>query len=78
MELPDGCDLAWLELGSPHGLPVMAFHGTPGSRLQLAFGDTPARAAGVRLIVPDRPGYDDPRTARARRQSGGQFWFAII
>ncbi len=55
--LPDGRDLGWLELGDPAGMPVFAFHGTPGSRLQLAIDDAPVRAAGLRLICPDRPGY---------------------
>jgi pimeloyl-ACP methyl ester carboxylesterase len=56
-ELPDGRDLGWLELGDPAGMPVFAFHGTPGSRLQIAIEDSPIRAAGVRLVCPDRPGY---------------------
>jgi pimeloyl-ACP methyl ester carboxylesterase len=38
-------------------MPVFAFHGTPGSRLQIAIEDSPIRAAGVRLVCPDRPGY---------------------
>jgi pimeloyl-ACP methyl ester carboxylesterase len=57
MGLPDGRDLAWLELGAGDGVPVFAFHGTPGSRMQAAFDDKPVLAAGVRLIAPDRPGY---------------------
>ena len=57
MQLPDGRDLAWLELGDPSGAPVIALHGTPGSRRQIAIDDKPVRAAGVRLICPDRPGY---------------------
>lgn len=55
--LPDGRDLGWLEIGSPAGTPVFAFHGTPGSRLHLEVDDAPMRAAGLRLICPDRPGY---------------------
>lgn len=55
--LADGRDLGWLELGSPAGMPVFVFHGTPGSRLQLAIEDSAIRAAGVRLVCPDRPGY---------------------
>jgi pimeloyl-ACP methyl ester carboxylesterase len=43
--------------GDPDGFPVIYFHGTPGSRLDLAFGDDQAAAAGVRLISFDRPGY---------------------
>ena len=55
--LPDGRDLGWLEWGDPAGIPVFAFHGTPGSRLQLAIEDSPIRTNGLRLVCPDRPGY---------------------
>jgi pimeloyl-ACP methyl ester carboxylesterase len=57
MELEDGRELAWLEAGRARGTPVLAFHGTPGSRLQVASDDKTISAAGVRLIAPDRPGY---------------------
>ncbi len=43
--------------GDPEGFPVVYFHGTPGSRLDLAHADDVAAAAGVRLISFDRPGY---------------------
>jgi pimeloyl-ACP methyl ester carboxylesterase len=43
--------------GDPDGFPVLYFHGTPSSRLDLAFGDELVAAAGVRLISFDRPGY---------------------
>jgi pimeloyl-ACP methyl ester carboxylesterase len=55
--LPDGRDLGWLELGHPEGQPVFAFHGTTGSRWNFTVDERPVAAAGVRLIVPDRPGY---------------------
>jgi pimeloyl-ACP methyl ester carboxylesterase len=57
MTLPDGRDLGWLELGEPDGYAVLAFHGTPGSRLQLALDDPALGASGIRLIAVDRPGY---------------------
>ena len=57
MTLPDGRDLGWTELGEPTGWPVFGFHGTPGSRLQLAVDDAPLTARGVRLVLVDRPGY---------------------
>lgn len=57
MRLPDGRDLAWTEVGLAQGVPVLAFHGTPGSRLQLSFDEAAPTGAGVRMIVPDRPGY---------------------
>ncbi len=65
--LADGRDLAFAEYGDPDGVPVFAFHGTPGSHLQLAPADAAARAAGVRLIAPDRPGYGLSSFVRGRR-----------
>ena len=57
LALPDGRRLAYGEYGEVDGTSVLAFHGTPGGRHQLALLDADARAAGVRLVVPDRPGY---------------------
>ena len=53
--LADGRRLAYTEWGLPEGSPVMAFHGTPGSRLWCP-DETATAAAGVRLVMPDRPG----------------------
>lgn len=51
--------LAYRVEGAPDGVPVVAVHGTPGSR----FSGTPARAAlqalGLRVLTYDRPGYGD-------------------
>jgi pimeloyl-ACP methyl ester carboxylesterase len=44
-------------MGDPGGYPVLAFHGTPGSRHQMLVDPGPALAAGVRCVAPDRPGY---------------------
>jgi pimeloyl-ACP methyl ester carboxylesterase len=65
--LPDGRDLGWLELGPAGGEPVFAFHGTTGSRWHFTADDGPVQAAGVRLIVPDRPGYGLSSFHRGRR-----------
>ena len=45
------------ESGEPDGTVVMYFHGTPGSRLDLCFGEQLAAEHGVRLVSFDRPGY---------------------
>jgi pimeloyl-ACP methyl ester carboxylesterase len=45
------------EAGTVQGTPILYFHGTPGSRLALAFGDELARRRGCRIISFDRPGY---------------------
>lgn len=55
--LPDGRTLAYSVSGPPDGGPVVAHHGTPGSRLFAAPLSAAAVAEGIRLIVPDRPGY---------------------
>ena len=57
MQLPDGRELAWLEVGDPAGPAVFVFHGTPGSRLQVSFDEEPINAAQVRFVAVDRPGY---------------------
>ena len=54
--LSDGRALGYAEWGSPDGAPVFGFHGTSLSRLA-HLGDDAPRAAGVRLILVDRPGY---------------------
>ena len=55
--LPDGRRIGCAEYGDPAGLPVLALHGTPGSRLMFALTDKAARERGVRLIAPEREGY---------------------
>ena len=63
--LPDGRRLAYTEWGVPDGLPVLYFHGMPGSRLWCPDEDATADAR-VRLIMPDRPGIgrSDPLEGR--------------
>lgn len=55
--LPDGRTLAYCTAGASNGTPVVAHHGTPGSRLFAALCADAAAAGDVRLVVPDRPGY---------------------
>lgn len=55
LQLPDGRGLAY-EDGDPNGVPVLLFHGAPGSRLFRPRASE-TEAAGVRLITFDRPGY---------------------
>jgi pimeloyl-ACP methyl ester carboxylesterase len=57
LPLPDGRRLAYVEYGDPDGVPLFAFHGTPGSGLMLALADRPARSLNLRVIAPDRPGF---------------------
>lgn len=57
IRLRDGRWLGFAEYGDPQGIPLFAFHGTPGSRLMVQAAHLPARESGVRLIAPDRPGF---------------------
>jgi pimeloyl-ACP methyl ester carboxylesterase len=54
--LSDGRELAYEEYGDPAGVPVFSFHGGLSSRLDAAPAADAARALGIRLISPDRPG----------------------
>jgi len=67
IKLVDGRTLGFAEFGDPSGKPVLFFHGFPASRLEGMALDTPARAVGVRLIAPDRPGFglSDPKPRRS-------------
>lgn len=55
--LPDGRKLGYAEYGDPHGVPMMGFHGTPGSRFMFRLADIAARDLGIRLLAPERPGF---------------------
>ena len=67
MILPDGRTLAYAEYGIPDGKPLLFFHGTPGSRLEQHPDHNIAKALGIRMIVPERPGYghSDPQPGRS-------------
>jgi pimeloyl-ACP methyl ester carboxylesterase len=56
MQLPDGRRIGYAEFGDPRGRPVIALHGTPGSRFMFALTDQAARARGLRIVAPERPG----------------------
>jgi pimeloyl-ACP methyl ester carboxylesterase len=53
----DRSALGYAEYGDPAGAPVLAFHGTPGSRFKYRASDGPARQLGLKIIAPDRRGY---------------------
>ena len=65
IKLTDGRRIAVAEWGEPDGRAVLLFEGSPGSRLLCPDIDA-TRAAGVRLVSPDRPGYgtSDPKPGR--------------
>jgi pimeloyl-ACP methyl ester carboxylesterase len=56
VEVGQDAVVAFEEYGDPHGIPVLFCHGWPSSRTMARLTDEPARALGVRIISPDRPG----------------------
>ena len=62
IRLRDGRSLAYCEWGHEGGPVVLAFHGSPGSRVWWPGAEVTA-AAGARLVTVDRPGYGGVRTA---------------
>lgn len=48
--------VTYCEFGDSQGVPVLAAHGSPGSRYQLLPLQESAEATGVRIIAIDRPG----------------------
>jgi pimeloyl-ACP methyl ester carboxylesterase len=57
LDLDRGRRVCVAEFGARDGFPVIALHGTPGSRLKYAAADSTATSLGLRLISPDRWGY---------------------
>ncbi|MFP3920403.1 MAG: alpha/beta fold hydrolase [Dichotomicrobium sp.] len=64
--LADGRVIGFREYGDPDGLPLLCFHGTPGSRFMFQICEDFARAHGLRLIAPERPGFGLSSFAKAR------------
>ncbi|GAY19458.1 alpha/beta fold hydrolase [Mycobacterium sp. shizuoka-1] len=64
--LRDGRAVCYAQYGIPDGSVVVNAHGGLACRLDVAAADSAARAAGVRLISPDRPGIggSDPKPGR--------------
>jgi len=56
LRLPGGRQLGYAEYGDPNGRALVYLHGFPGSRLAGRVLDEAARARGVRVLAPERPG----------------------
>jgi pimeloyl-ACP methyl ester carboxylesterase len=67
VQTPDGRTLAVAEWGDPAGVPVIAIHGTPGSRLSRWRDADIYRRCGVRRISFDRAGYGQSTRRPGRR-----------
>ncbi|MBT8273951.1 MAG: alpha/beta hydrolase, partial [Bacteroidia bacterium] len=55
--LKDGRSLGYTIYGDPLGFPIIALHGTPGSRIWFKDDDPVSTKLGIKLITIDRPGY---------------------
>jgi pimeloyl-ACP methyl ester carboxylesterase len=66
IQLSDGRTLAFEDVGDPGGLPVVYHHGGLRCRLDALGLDDAARATGVRLVAPDRPGIGGSTRAPGR------------
>src|SRR5919202_5976579 len=63
----DGRELCFEDVGDPDGFPVFMLHGAPGSRLSGRHPDLErVRAAGLRIVTYDRPGYGRSTRHRGR------------
>ena len=56
IKLADGRQLGFAEYGDPNGIPILYFHGFPGSRLEAGRFHEVAVSNRYRLIGIDRPG----------------------
>jgi pimeloyl-ACP methyl ester carboxylesterase len=73
--LADGRTLGYVEVGDPHGHPVISNHGGLSCRLDVAPCAASAATHGLRVISPDRPGIGTS-TRQADRTMAG--WSADV
>ncbi|MBZ0294423.1 MAG: alpha/beta hydrolase [Anaerolineae bacterium] len=55
--LRDGRQIVFAEYGDPNGIPIIGFHGMPGSRVVMKVFHEVASQLGIRIIAPERPGF---------------------
>jgi pimeloyl-ACP methyl ester carboxylesterase len=73
----DSTTIRWCEFGDPAGRPVLHYHDTPGSRLELAWADDGLQQLGVRMVTFDRPGYGASTQAPYSLTSGAGIGVAV-
>lgn len=59
LTLTDGRKMAYGVYGDQAGVPLLFFHGYPGTHLMAQLAEEGAAKYGFRLIAPDRPGMGD-------------------
>jgi pimeloyl-ACP methyl ester carboxylesterase len=75
LQLHDGTVIAFGEYGDPTGVPVVFCHGWPSSYTMAQLTDEPARALGIRIISPDRPGISGSSVQLDRKLSN---WPSLV
>ena len=76
LRVRDGA-LRWCEFGDPAGPAVLHYHGTPGSRLEMAWAHDDLLRRGVRLVTFDRPGYGGSSPAPFSLRAGAELGLAV-
>src|SRR5207248_11522328 len=61
IERPDGRVVTWAAWGDPRGRPLLALHGTPGSRLDRSPDPGLFERVCAHVVTFDRPGYGRSR-----------------
>ena len=75
VQLHGGAVLAFEEYGDPSGVPVIFCHGWPSSCTMAQLTEDAARALGIRIISPDRPGISGSSMQGDRKLSD---WPALV
>lgn len=70
IDLAGGRRMSFAEYGDATGPPVIALHGTPGSRLKFSSIAPAATRHGLRIIAPDRWGYGGTDAVRRPTLAG--------
>ena len=75
----DGLRLGYAEYGPADGQPVLFMHNWSGSRLQVPLDNDCLNTQGIRLIVPDQPGYGLSSPLPIQKgQDGLTQWAALV
>ena len=75
VQLDDGAVVAFQEYGDRTGTPVIFCHGWPSSCTMAQLTDEAARALGIRIISPDRPGISGSSVQLDRKLSD---WPSVV
>lgn len=76
--LPGGRRVSYAVFGDPDGLPILALHGAPSSRLMFGVASEEARRAGLRLVAPDRPGCGETPSQRPATLAARTAWLGEV